>query len=90
MVLRRLTVLSESDSRLRVKLVPVTRTDLIRRLRALGWAGPYSGSKHQHMVKGSVQLTIPNPHGKKEVGVNRLKILMNEAGISRDEWLNAR
>lgn len=73
-----------------MKLSPVTRTDLIRRLRALGWAGPYAGTKHQHMVKGSLQLTIPNPHGKKEIGVNLLKLLLNEAGISRDEWLNAR
>lgn len=73
-----------------VKLAPVTRSDLIRRLRALGWAGPFSGTKHQHMVKGSVQLTIPNPHGKKEIGVGLLKILLNEAGISRDQWLNAR
>ena len=89
-VLRFLTVLSDRDSLLRVKLVPVHRADLIRRLRTLGWAGPYSGTKHQHMVKGSVQLTIPNPHGKKEIGVNLLKLLLNEAGISRDEWLNAR
>lgn len=73
-----------------MKLSPVTRTELIRRLRKLEWAGPYSGTKHQHMVKGSVQLTIPNPHGKKEIGVSLLKILLNEAGISRDEWLNAR
>lgn len=85
-----MTILSERDSLVRVKLVPVTRTDLIRRLRALGWAGPYSGTKHQHMIRGSVQLTIPNPHGKKEIGVNLLKLLLNEAEISRDEWLNAR
>lgn len=42
------------------------------------------------MVKGSVQLTIPNPHGGREIGVNLLKMILNEAGISRDEWLNAR
>lgn len=73
-----------------MKLTPITRSDLIRRLRSLGWSGPYAGTKHQHMVKGAIQLTIPNPHGGREIGVNLLKILLNEAGISRDEWLNAR
>jgi hypothetical protein len=42
------------------------------------------------MVKGDVQLTIPNPHGRKDIGVNLLKILLNEAEISREDWLNAR
>ena len=73
-----------------MKLSPLSRQDLIRRLRSLGWNGPFAGTKHQHMVKGEIQLTIPNPHGRKEIGVNLLKILLNEAGISRDEWLNAR
>ena len=73
-----------------MKLSPVTRPELIRRLRLLGWSGPFSGAKHQHMVKGDIQLTIPNPHGRKDIGVNLLKILLNEAAISRGEWLSAR
>ena len=73
-----------------MKLSPVTRPELIRRLRSLGWSGPFTGSKHQHMVKGEIQLTIPNPHGRKDIGVNLLKILLNEAAISRGDWLNAR
>lgn len=42
------------------------------------------------MTMGPVQLTIPNPHGGKEIGVNLLKILLDEAGISRSEWLKLR
>jgi hypothetical protein len=42
------------------------------------------------MVKGDVQLTIPNPHGGGEIGINLLKIVLDEAKISREEWLNAR
>ena len=72
-----------------MKLSPVSRQELIRRLRSLGWSGPFSGTKHQHMVKGNIQLTIPNPHGE-AIGVGLLKMLLNEAGISRDEWLRAR
>ena len=70
-----------------MKLSPVSRQHLIKRLRALGWDGPYAGGKHQHMVKGPVQLTIPNPHGGSDIGVNLLKLILHEAGISRQEWL---
>lgn len=42
------------------------------------------------MVRGLMQLTIPNPHGGREIGVNLLKIVLDEAGISRDEWLRPR
>jgi predicted RNA binding protein YcfA (HicA-like mRNA interferase family) len=69
-----------------MRLAPLSRSDLIKRLRALGWAGPIQGTKHQHMVKGNVQLTIPNPH-RGDIGVNLLKILLKEARISREEWL---
>jgi predicted RNA binding protein YcfA (HicA-like mRNA interferase family) len=72
-----------------MRLSPVTRSDLIKRLRALGWEGPIAGRKHQHIVKGEVQLTIPNPH-RGDIGVNLLAIILKEAGVSRDEWLKLR
>ena len=73
-----------------MRLSPVSRNELIRRLRLLGWEGPVAGGKHQFMVKGPIQLTIPNPHGSGEIGVNLLALILKEAGISRNEWLNAR
>jgi len=73
-----------------MKLTPVSRQELIRRLRHLGWSGPYAGGKHQHMTNGNIQLTVPNLHHRKDIGVNLLKLVLDEAGISRDEWLNAR
>lgn len=72
-----------------MRLSPVSRVDLIKRLRRLGWEGPITGRKHQHMVRGDRQLTIPNPHCG-DVGVNLLKIVLNEAGISREEWITPR
>jgi len=42
------------------------------------------------MVKGSVQLTIRDPHGGEAIGVGLFKMLLNDAGMSRDEWLRAR
>ena len=73
-----------------MRLSPVSRNELIRRLRLLGWAGPISGGRHQFMLKGSIQLAVPNPHQGGEIGVNLLKLILKEAGITRDEWLNAR
>jgi predicted RNA binding protein YcfA (HicA-like mRNA interferase family) len=72
-----------------MRLAPVSRRELIKGLRALGWSGPFPGKKHQHMVKSEIQLTIPNPHGG-VIGVNLLKIILDEAGISRYEWLRQR
>ena len=64
---------------------PIKRKDLIRALRSLGFDGPYSGGKHQYMVKGELRLYIPNPHGG-EIGRPLLSRLLKQAGISRDEW----
>ena len=41
---------------------PIKRKDLIYCLKLSGFEGPYSGGKHQFMVKGSITLSIPNPH----------------------------
>lgn len=41
----------------------LSRRELIRKLRALGFDGPFSGGKHQFMIKGQRKVRIPNPHG---------------------------
>jgi len=37
------------------------------------------------MIKDSLVLTIPNPH-KKEIGVDLLKRILKQAGVSREDW----
>ena len=66
---------------------PIRRKELIRLLKELGFSGPYSGGKHEFMVRESDQLrlTIPNPH-KGEIGKSLLAELLREAGISRQNW----
>ena len=71
------------------KLTPVSREELIRRLKKLGFEGPYSGGKHPHMERGTIVVMIPNPHHGEDVGVNLLQKILRRAGISRDEWLSA-
>ena len=64
---------------------PISRKDLVRYLRKMGFDGPYSGGKHQFMIKGDVTLTIPNPH-KGDIGRELLARILRQAGISRKEW----
>ncbi|MEN3001125.1 MAG: type II toxin-antitoxin system HicA family toxin [Armatimonadota bacterium] len=64
---------------------PITRRELIRALRRAGFEGPYTGGKHQYMVRGEVRLTLPNPH-RKEIGRDLLARILRQAGISREEW----
>lgn len=61
-------------------LKPISRKELIRRLSELGFVGPYSGGKHQFMVKGSLKLRIPNPH-MSDVSPYLLKEILKQAGI---------
>jgi predicted RNA binding protein YcfA (HicA-like mRNA interferase family) len=44
------------------KLLPISRRELIKRLRKLGFEGPISGGKHQYMTKDTKVIRIPNPH----------------------------
>jgi predicted RNA binding protein YcfA (HicA-like mRNA interferase family) len=44
-------------------LNPVSRRELVRKLKRLGFEGPFAGGKHQWMRRGAFRLTIPNPHG---------------------------
>jgi len=64
---------------------PISRQDLIRSLRAMGFDGPYSGGKHSFMVKGVVRLTIPNPH-QGDIGRELLARILRQAGISHEQW----
>jgi predicted RNA binding protein YcfA (HicA-like mRNA interferase family) len=64
---------------------PIKRADLIRCLKKAGFDGPYSGGKHQLMIKGNRTLRVPNPH-RGDVGKELLLRLLRQAGIIRDDW----
>jgi len=66
-------------------LSPISRRDLIRRLRAAGFEGPYSGGKHSFMIKGNLTLTVPNPH-KGDIGRELLARILRQAGITPKQW----
>ena len=68
-------------------LSPVSRQDFVRRLRQLGFAGPFAGGRHEYLVKSQLRVRVPNPH-EGDIGVDLLARVLRQAGITRDEWLS--
>ena len=66
-------------------LGPISRRDLIRCLRDLGFDGPYGGGKHQYMVKYQLKLALPNPH-QGEITRELLIRILRQAGIEKSDW----
>ncbi len=69
---------------------PISRRELIRRLRAMGWEGPFSGGKHEamrHPFTG-IKTTLPNPH-RGDIDWSLTKRILEQAGISREDWDDA-
>jgi predicted RNA binding protein YcfA (HicA-like mRNA interferase family) len=54
---------------------PCKRSEFIRRLRKLGFDGPYSGTHHQFMVYQQHRLTIPS---NQEYSVPQLRMMIRE------------
>jgi len=64
---------------------PISRADLIRGLRKLGFDGPYTGGKHQYLIRGQLRLVLPNPH-QGEISTALLTRILRQAGIDREDW----
>ena len=67
------------------RLTPVSRRELVRRLRRLGFEGPYVGGHHEFMLHGERRLILPNPH-REGITPALLGRLLRQAGITLDEW----
>lgn len=69
--------------------MPISRKDLIKKFRNLGFNGPYSGGKHQYMVKGKLKIRVPNPHKSGDITESLLHEILRQAEISKEEWNKA-
>ena len=68
---------------------PISRRELVARLRRLGFVGPYAGGTHEFMTRGSVRLILPNPH-RPDISDALLHHVLRQAGVTRDEWEESR
>jgi len=66
--------------------MPISRSELLKRLKRLGFEGPYSGGHHQFMVKETIKLRIPNPHKSQDISDSLLNEILRQAGISKSEF----
>jgi predicted RNA binding protein YcfA (HicA-like mRNA interferase family) len=66
--------------------MPIDRRKLIQRLRKFGFTGPFSGGRHQFMVKGQLKVRIPNPHRGGDISDSLLKEILRQAEISTENW----
>lgn len=71
------------------KLTSVSWNEMVRRLRELGFEGPYlsSGPHPYYMKKEDLTVDLPNPH-KQDIGIDLLKKVLKRAEISREDWLS--
>ncbi|MEK7585554.1 MAG: type II toxin-antitoxin system HicA family toxin [Patescibacteria group bacterium] len=69
------------------KLAPISQKKFVTKLIKLGFTGPFQEGRHPYLIRGSIVLTIPNPHDG-DISVDLLVRLLRQAGISRQEWLD--
>ena len=72
---------------------PCKRRDFIRRLRKIGFDGPFSGTKHQFMIYEQHRLAIPS---NIQYSIPQLRMMIQEVeeiighGLTSDEWNSLR
>ena len=68
---------------------PCKRRDFIRRLKKLGFEGPYSGTRHQFIVYEQHRMAIPS---NTEYSVPQVRFMIREIEeiigrvVTADEW----
>ena len=68
---------------------PCKRSNFVRKLRRLGFDGPFAGSRHQFMVFTQCRMAIPS---NAEYSVPQLRMMLREIEnilgreVSAEEW----
>ena len=70
------------------KIIPLSRKTLIKKLRKLGFSGPFPATRHEYLIKINHKIFIPNTHGNKDIGVPIIKEIIKQLGVDRDDFLS--
>jgi predicted RNA binding protein YcfA (HicA-like mRNA interferase family) len=69
------------------KLRPENPQNMVRKLRKLGFDGPYGGGKHVFMRHPQMGLKISVPiHKGRDIPGGTLRAILRQLGISVEEW----
>jgi predicted RNA binding protein YcfA (HicA-like mRNA interferase family) len=73
-------------------LTPCRRREFVRKLKSLGYDGPFAGGKHRYMSRsnraakpGAHTVRVPNT----DLDINLLKLILRNAKIDEDDFINA-
>ncbi|MBU4331910.1 type II toxin-antitoxin system HicA family toxin [Patescibacteria group bacterium] len=64
----------------------INYNEFIKKMRKLGFQGPYSGGKHLFMRRRGADLLVPGPHHRKDIGPDLLLRILKQAGVSKKEF----
>lgn len=66
----------------------INYNQFIKKMRKLGFEGPYSGGRHLFMTREEKDLVVPNPHHRKDIGPGLLSRILKQAGVSKKDFEN--
>ena len=72
------------------RMAPISRRELIRRLKELGFRGPFHGSRHDFMVRDKDEYRLPLPRDdakSRDIGVSLQKRIIKEIAVAREQWM---
>jgi predicted RNA binding protein YcfA (HicA-like mRNA interferase family) len=67
---------------------PKSRRELIKRLKILGFTGPYSSGRHSFKARYFEIKSTKSSCG--DISIRLLKEILRQAAISEDEWNNTK
>jgi predicted RNA binding protein YcfA (HicA-like mRNA interferase family) len=69
------------------KLTPIPAREVIRKLRRLGFEGPFGGGKHSVMrhPETGVKISVPM-HSNRDLPLGTLRAIVKASGISIEQW----
>ena len=69
------------------RLTPERPREVIAKLAALGFEGPFGSGKHLVMRHPTTGIKISVPVHTREIPVGTLRAIIRAAGVSVDRWL---